>query len=365
MVGASVKKAYVFSMTMPANAERVLVVDDDDSVRSALARFLQKAGYETVQANSGTAALDLLQRARFAAMLCDIRMPGMTGVDLLPRVVESDPDIAVIMLTAVGDPGSAIQCLKLGAIDYLIKPVELEELAHALRYGLRKRTLEIERRGMEQWLQEQVAEKTRELNEQARQVELLSLSILMALVDESEEPGEGQRNHSQRVANMSAHVAVEMGLDAEGTEMVRLAGRLHDLGKVALRNERLQRVTNPEAHQESIETDAAKVAARILYPLRRYHDMAVFIAHQHEHWDGSGVPDKLAGEKIPVGSRVIAVVNGYDELAEGAPGSPGIPPLEAYERVKAAEGTLYDPRAVAGLSVVLGRRRSIGIKPPA
>src|SRR4051812_40022332 len=113
----------------PATAPppRILVTDDDDGVRNALARFLAKSGYDVVQAEGGAAALEILAHGHFAGMLCDIRMPGMTGVELLPKVVALDPDLAVIMLTAVGDPGSAISCLKLGATDYLIKPVELEE----------------------------------------------------------------------------------------------------------------------------------------------------------------------------------------------------------------------------------------------
>lgn len=351
----------------PREPQRILVVDDDDSVRAALARYLQKTGYETVQANGGAAALELLQQARFAAMLCDIRMPGMTGVDLLPRVVAHDPDIAVIMLTAVGDPGSAIQCLKLGAIDYLIKPVELEELAHALRYGLRKRELEIERRGMEQWLSREVAEKTKELHEQSRQVELLSLSILMALVDEAEEPGAGVRNHSMRVANLSAHVAAEMGLSGEPVEMVRLAARVHDLGRVAQRNERLRRVSRAQGGEsaEALEIDAAAIAARILYPLRLYAEMAVFIKHQHEHWDGTGKPDGLAGDRIPLGSRIIAATNMYDEWSEGTVGVSALPPAEAYAQVSAAAARELDPAAVAALAKVLQRRRSTGITSPA
>src|SRR5258708_4319163 len=107
----------------PATMPRILVTDDDDGVRSALSRFLVKSGYDVMQADGGEAAPEILAHGHFAAMLCDIRMPGMTGVELLPKVMAQDSDLAVIMLTAVGDPGSAIQCLKLGATDYLIKPV--------------------------------------------------------------------------------------------------------------------------------------------------------------------------------------------------------------------------------------------------
>jgi putative two-component system response regulator len=330
-------------MTPPKAPYRILVTDDDDGVRNALARFLAKIGYDVVQAEGGEAALDILAHGNFAAMLCDIRMPGMTGVELLPKVMARDSDLAVIMLTAVGDPGSAIQCLKLGATDYLIKPVELEELSHALQYALRKRELEVERREMEQWLAREVAEKTKELSEQARQVELLSLSILMALVDAAEPPGEGGRNHSMRVANLSAHVASEMGLEAEGIEEVRLAGRLHDLGNVAARDARLS--GTHERGPGGAESPSA-VAGRILEPLRRHAEVTRIIKAQDDRFDSSG-------SAMPVGARIVAVTNCFDELTEGMQ---EMPPGDAMAVLAGRAGTEFDPAAVTALGTVIGRR---------
>jgi putative two-component system response regulator len=323
---------------------RVLVTDDDDGVRNALARFLAKAGYDVVQAEGGEAALDILAHGNFAAMLCDIRMPGMTGVELLPKVVAQDADLAVIMLTAVGDPGSAIQCLKLGATDYLIKPVELEELAHALQYALRKRELEIERREMERWLASEVAEKTKELSEQARQVELLSLSILMALVDAVDPPGTGGRNHSMRVANLSAHVAAEMGQGPEAIESVRIAARLHDLGRVAARDARLSGTQDRNAPTSE---SAPAVAARVLEPLRRHAEVTRIIFSQEARFD------EARGASVPLGSRIVAVTNRFDELTEG-PG--GMSAADAMSVIRAQGGTEFDPAVVAALDAVIGRR---------
>jgi response regulator RpfG family c-di-GMP phosphodiesterase len=349
-------------MTQPHTAPRILVVDDDDSVRTALARYLTRIGYDILQAHSGVEALNMLAHGRFAAMLCDIRMPGMSGIELLPKVIAQDSDLAVIMLTAVGEPGAAIQCLKLGATDYLIKPVELEELAHSLAYALRKRELEIERRGMEQWLAREVGEKTKELSEQARQVELLSLSILMGLVDAAEPSGHGGRNHSMRVSNLCAHVAVELSMAADDVEMVRLAARLHDLGRVALRDERLRRVSNagersPAADGPSADGNAPDVAARILEPLRRHADIVPYIRHQHERWDGQGSPDQLKGDAIPLGSRIIAAANLLDELGEGSGSDDPGTPAAALDHVRGMAGTLLDPAVVRALETVLSRRR--------
>ena len=329
----------------------VLIVDDDDMVRSAITRYLQRTGYEPVQAASGEEALERLNERRFDAMLCDIRMPGMSGVELLPKAIAKDPDIAVLMLTAVGDPSSAISCLRVGAADYLVKPVELEELQHALQYALRKRELEIERRELEQWLAREVAEKTRALEEQSRQVESLSLSILTVLVDVAEPKAAGERNHSMRVAGLAAHVAAELGLPADDIESVRMAGRLHDLGRIVAKDERLRRVSDPGGYGT-----AAEAAARILEPLRQHAAMADAIRNQFEHWDGTGAPARKKGDEIPVGGRILAAVNRFDELTDGADDGQAEAPDVALKKVKEWSGTAFDPTVVSALGAVVARR---------
>jgi response regulator RpfG family c-di-GMP phosphodiesterase len=216
----------------------------------------------------------------------------------------------------VGDPGSAIQCLKLGATDYLIKPVELEELAHALQYALRKRQLEIERREMEQWLAREVAEKTKELSEQSRQVELLALSIMQSQVDESEPPGQGGRNRSMRVANLSAHVGSELGADPEMVEFIRLAARLHE------------------------------VSAQVLDPLRRYAEVVRIIRHQDDRFDA-------IGDAIPLGARVVAVTKRFDRLTEG---TGTMKSADALRSLHELAGSELDPSVVTALAAVVGRR---------
>ncbi|MFI5280133.1 MAG: response regulator [Gemmatimonadales bacterium] len=330
----------------------VLIVDDDDMVRSAIARYLQRTGYEPVQARNGEEALALLHERRFDAMLCDIRMPGMSGIELLPKAIARDPDIAVLMLTAVGDPSSAISCLRVGAADYLVKPVELEELQHALQYALRKRELEIERRELEQWLAREVAEKTRALEEQARQVESLSLSILTVLVDVAEPRAKGDRNHSMRVSGLAAHVASELGLTPDEVENVRMAGRLHDLGRIVAKEEQL----SSASERGSTEAAAAMAAGRILEPLRQHAAVVDAIRSQFERWDGSGEPTHTKGNAIPVGGRILAAVNRFDELTDGAADGQSAAPDVAVKKVQEWSGTAFDPAVVSALELVVRRR---------
>src|SRR5258707_4515885 len=164
----------------PPDRTTVLVVDDEDGIRQALTRFLSRLGYHVQAAANATEALQLLAAQNPEAVLCELRMPETSGVEPLPKVLAQDPDLAVLMLTAIDEPRTAIECLKLGAYDYLIKPVDLEELELSLQHALRQRQLEVDRRELEQWLAREVAVRTRELEERSAAIEEVALDALAA-----------------------------------------------------------------------------------------------------------------------------------------------------------------------------------------
>src|SRR5207245_9953632 len=161
-------------------ATTILVVDDEDGIRQALDRFLTRLGYRVLQAASGAEALDRQAAEQPQLMLSDIRMPNMTGVELVPKALTVDSDLAIIMLTAIDEPRTAIECLKLGAYDYLIKPVDLDELEMSLQAALRQRPLEIDRRRPEQWLAREVAVRTRDLEEHTTAIAQIALDAIAA-----------------------------------------------------------------------------------------------------------------------------------------------------------------------------------------
>jgi len=164
-------------MTPPPDRTTVLVVDDEDGIRQALTRFLTRLGYQVRAAANATEALKYVGADHPQAMLCDIRMPETSGVELLPKVLAQDPDLAVIMLTAIDEPRTAIECLKLGAYDYL------DELEVSLLRALRQRQLEVDRRELEQWLAREVAVRTRDLEERTTAIEEIALDALAAARD--------------------------------------------------------------------------------------------------------------------------------------------------------------------------------------
>ncbi|HEV2671936.1 MAG TPA: response regulator [Gemmatimonadales bacterium] len=174
------------TVTPPASSPAgttVLVVDDEEGIRQALSRFLTRLGYQVRAAANAAEALEQLAAGHPEVMLCDIRMPGTSGIELLPKVLARDPDLAIVMLTAIDEPRTAIECLKLGAFDYLIKPVDLEELELSLQHALRQRQLEVDRRELEQWLAREVAVRTRDLEERAAAIEEIALDALAAARD--------------------------------------------------------------------------------------------------------------------------------------------------------------------------------------
>ncbi len=176
----------------PSTPTTVLVVDDEEGIRQALDRFLTRLGYRVLQAASGAEALERQQDGHPQAMLSDIRMPNMTGLELVPKALALDSDVAIIMLTAIDEPRTAIECMKLGARDYLIKPVDLDELELSLEAALRLRQLEIDRRELEQWLAHQVAERTRDLEERTS----LAAEIALDAIAAADEGWAGRRSRS-------------------------------------------------------------------------------------------------------------------------------------------------------------------------
>src|SRR5437660_1649878 len=156
-------------------------------------------------------------------MLCDIRMPGTSGVDLVPQALEIEPELAILMLTAVNDATSAALCMQRGAMDYLTKPIELADLGRAVQRALKRREMLLENRHLNQWLKEEVTTRTAELQRERHRLERVSTATLEALVNALEAKDPYLRGHSARVADFSANIATELGLSEEDVDRVRMA----------------------------------------------------------------------------------------------------------------------------------------------
>lgn len=207
----------------------ILVVDDEEPIRNALKRFLTKQEFLVHTASSGEEALDRLRaHDDVALMLCDIRMAGMSGIDIVTQALELSPDLAILTLTAVNDATTAALCLQRGALDYLTKPVELLELDRTIQRALKRREMLIGRRELDQHIKEEVERRTQEFQRERARLENVSVATLEVLVNALEAKDPYLRGHSARVADLSATIAAAMGLPDDEIEQVRLAGRLHE-----------------------------------------------------------------------------------------------------------------------------------------
>jgi putative two-component system response regulator len=337
----------------------LLVVDDEEPIRNALRKFLTQQGYEVITAAGGEEALAVLQRQKITGMLLDVNMPGITGVELVPQIMELEPAIALLMLTAVNDATSAALCMQRGAFDYLIKPIDLGHLGRAIHQALRRRHTQLEGQQINQWLKDEVAARVAERRlEQANQ-ERISVATLEALVNALEAKDPYLRGHSARVADLSAMVAAQLGISDEQIEVVRTGGRLHDIGKIGIREE----ILNKQGPLTTAEFEHVKqhvtVGSQILAPLVHLGDVIGFVRSHHERWDGTGYPDRLRGEEIPLGARIIGAVEIYDALTTARPYQERMPPELAVERVRDLVGSVIDPAVHGALEAVVSQRQAL------
>jgi putative two-component system response regulator len=330
-------------MTMQPDAvNTILVVDDEAGMRSILSRSLWEAGFSCATAKDGEEALALLRDGVYAIMLCDLRMPGIDGMEVLERARAHDPDMVVIMVTALAGLSTALAAIRAGAYDYLTKPFQFEQVMLAVRRALEHRRLQLEVRGYTRDLEARVDERT----EQMRRV---GLEVITSLGLALEAKDEWTHDHSRRVGELSAALAAKLRLDNVACERVRLGGMLHDIGKIGVQEAILHKpgpLTAEEYRHVQLHAD---LGARILEPLRDLRDVVPFIRHHHERWDGGGYPDGLAGEAIPLGARIVSVADAYVAMYEDRPYRKGLSQDRIMNELRIGAQRQFDLHVVSAL----------------
>ena len=324
----------------PAPA-RCLLVDDDPQVRSALARAIESYGLACAQAAGGEEALALLARdGGTPVCITDIQMPGMDGVAFLREVVARFPDMAVIMLTGVAEISTAIECLRIGAVDYLTKPAMIEEVAARIDKALEKRALVLENRHYQASLESRV----RELDRRNRQSLINGVEMLVFALEAKDAYTSG---HSLRVKEFAVKTAVQLGFAGEALAQLELGSRLHDIGKIGTRETVLHKPGPLDAEEfEHIKLHAA-LGERILRPfLAESPRVLAIVRSPHERMDGSGFPDGLAGARIPIEARIVAVADAYDAMTTNRAYRPSRGPADAVEELRRFAGPQFDASVV-------------------
>jgi len=335
---------------------RILVVDDDESIRVAMVRFLQRCGYGVESAGNGADALTLFEQHTFDAMICDVRMPGLSGPELLPHVLAHDPNLAVLMLSAVNDAPTAAHVLAGGAVDYLVKPIELRTLQDAVIRALARRHARMEKERFDERIQEEVRLRTTELEQEKESLRRLSVSVVETLIIAMEAKDVYLRGHSLRVADLAAEIAIEMEQDSALVERIRLAGRLHDVGKIGIREEILNKPSSLTIAEFEHVKQHVRIGIEILRPMAQLDPVLDFIHDHHEHWDGSGYPRAVCGDAITLGGRILAAADAFDALTSQRAYRDPMRADDSLAYLGTQAGALLDPQVVRALQVVMTRR---------
>ena len=325
---------------------RLLVVDDDEAVRRIVAELLTEEGYEPVVAGSAEEALELLAKKRFELVISDIKMPGVDGLTLLRNLRESHPETAVIMMTGFGQIESAVEALKLGASDYLTKPIRLANLTQSVLNALNQRFQTLELAKYQKSLEGDVASKTLELEQAYAQINetyKLTLEALVTALDAREcETG----HHSQRVVKYSLAIGQKLGLSTEELEQLARGALLHDIGKIGVPDSILLK-PGPLTDDEWVEMKKhPEIGARILSDIDFLKDASAIVMTHQEQWNGDGYPAGLKGEAIPLGSRIFAVADALDAIVSDRPYRKGRSLNYAREEIERYAGKQFDPQVV-------------------
>jgi putative two-component system response regulator len=320
---------------------RCLVVDDDDQVRHAVARMIEGHGLATLEAASGNEALAVLDReGEVPLVISDIHMPGMDGVSFLREAIRRYPDMAIVMLSGVADVATAVECLKLGAMDYIPKPVMVDEVRARVDKALEKRDLLLQNR----FYQRNLEGRVRELDRRNRQSMINGVKTLVHALEAKDAYTSG---HSARVSRYAVKTAVVLGYTDDLLEQIRLGGELHDIGKIGTREDILNKPGPLSPEEFDHIKEHSLLGEKILGPFMGESPMVLRIVRSHhERIDGSGFPDALQAEQIPREARVVAVVDAFDAMTTNRAYRLPRTPAEAVEELRRCSGLHFDPQVV-------------------
>jgi putative two-component system response regulator len=324
-----------------AGSANCLIVDDEPSVRRSLTRMLQAQGFNCFEAGSGQEGLKVLDHiGETPLIISDMRMPELDGMGFLEVVRRRFPDSSVIMLSGLSETTTAVDCLHLGAADFLLKPISLGELQARVVRALEKRALVLQNRFYQEHLERQV-------KEQAQRIQELFLQGIQMLARALEAKDAYTRGHSIRVSQYAVATAVELGFDGPGLDGIRLGGELHDIGKIGTREALLHKTGSLTPDEVRQISEHPALGERMLAPLAHESpDVLRIVRSHHERLDGAGFPDGLRGEKIPIEARIVAVADAFDAMTTKRPYRDSRPADVAVRELRRVAGTQLDPRAV-------------------
>ena len=328
-------------------AEHILIVDDEEAIREVVSTLLESQGYNCALAANGRIATEHLKNHSPDLVLSDMVMPEMDGLKLLDWIRNRDKDIPVIMVTAMHDLSIALDAIRCGAYDYILKPFEKDQLYMSVRRALEHRRLLLENRNYQRNLEKLVDEQTAQIRGALQQLESSyddTLEALGGALDLKDAETEG---HCKRVTAFTLAIAKALNVDVSQLPEIARGAFLHDIGKMAIPDQILRKPGPLTPEEQQIMRTHCAIGFEMLSRVPFLRDVAkIVIAHQ-EHYDGSGYPNGLKGEDIPLGARIFAVADTLDAMTSDRPYRSALSLEQAKAEIARCSGTQFDPKVAA------------------
>ena len=328
------------------SVENILVVDDEEAIREVVSTMLESKGYHCTAVSNGRAAQDVVKRATPDLVLSDMIMPEMDGIKLLEWLRQYDPEIPVIMVTAIHDISTALEAIRRGAYDYILKPFEKDQLYLGVNRALQHRRLVAENRNYQRDLERQVEERTARLTIALAQLEQSyddTLEALGSALDLKDAETEG---HCQRVTAFTISIAKAMPVPNAYLPVLARAAFLHDIGKMGIPDKVLLKPGPLSDDEKVIMRKHCQIGYDMLIRIPFLRDAAEIVLAHQEFFDGTGYPRGLRGEEIPLGARIFAIADSLDAMLSDRPYRKALPMSYAREELQRCAGTQFDPTVV-------------------
>ncbi len=325
---------------------RILVVDDQTPVRTMMAAALERQGYAVELAGGGREALAVLELNNFNLVLTDIIMQDVDGIALLERIHALQPNLPVVMVTAVHDISVAIDAMRRGAYDYLLKPFEREQLLSTVERALSHRLALEETQNYHQSLEEMVRARTEMLRHAMEDLEHSYDFTLEALGDALDLKDSETEGHSKRVTAYAIALARAMGIPPEDIKVIARGAFLHDIGKMAIPDEILRKPGKLTPEEMELMREHCSRGYQMLRKIPFLAGAAEIVFCHQEHYNGNGYPNHLSGREIPIGARIFAIADALDAITSDRPYRQARGFAAAREEILRCSGTQFDPAVV-------------------
>lgn len=326
--------------------EKILVVDDEEAIREVVSSLLEAQGYQCTACENGRTALAAFWKDSFDIVLSDIVMPEMDGMKLLAEIHAADPDVPVIMVTAMHDISIALQAIRAGAYDYILKPFEKDQFNLSVRRAIERRRLVMENKTYQNNLERLVAERTQQLSIALQDLEQsydYTLEALGGALDAKDAETEG---HCQRVTAFTITMARAMDVDRTALRHIARGAFLHDIGKMGIPDHILRKPGPLTTEERDIMRRHCEIGYAVLERIPFLKEAADIVLSHQEYYDGSGYPRGLKGEEIPLGARIFAIADTLDAMISDRPYRKALPISAAQEEIQKYSGIQFDPNVV-------------------